>query len=553
MSAETLEGTAADDPLRQSSELYELLVLRVRDYAIFILDLQGNIITWNEGAELIKGYAPHEILGQHFSRFYSPEDVASGKPQEGLRVAGTAGRFEDQGWRVRKDGTKFFADVIITALRDASGQLRGYSKITRDITERRAKDARLLALAEELKRAEASQTAHLHQMRIKDEFLSHVSHELRSPLASIASFTSIIGDGLAGATNSKQDEYLAIVMKNVRQLQAMIEDLLEVTHAEKGDLALEPQQTYCAEAAQYSIETSRAVAEAKAIELSFDFDPWLPPVYADPVRLRQILTILLDNAIKFTPTGGSVALRISGFQGAGRFQLIEVEDNGCGMSPEFTERIFERMYQVPKEHQAGRRGLGLGLYIARQLALKMGGQIRVTSQPGRGSCFYVTMPVFSLEACLGSVLSLESNAVCTLFLFKISVQAGALNAEVTQEAARECRLLLKDCLRPEADALLPNICGQKRRGLFFVVCFSRLDSCDVVSGRMFAALRRSEELRQVGAHVSITHQALASASQAQSADDDRKARICAELQQHIDNACKGRENDGLQQEDSCRG
>ncbi len=433
-------------------------------------------------------------------------------------------RFDEDSRSVRKDGSRFPADAILMPLREARG--------------RRAAEARSLELTEELRRAEEAEVARWQQMQIRDEFLSHVSHELRSPLASISSFASILGDGLAGATNPKQDEYLAIILKNTRQLQAMIEDLLEVTHAETGESALEAQQTKSTEAIAYAVETMKDAAEAKRIQLSAELDPSLALVYADPLRLRQILTILLDNAIKFTPAGGSVRVRAAPDEDAEMMQRIEVEDTGCGLSPEFTEKIFERLYQVPRPHGQSRRGLGLGLYIARRLARQMGGWIWATSEPGNGSQFYVTIPLFSLEKQLAPVLTLEAAPACALLLFTVSVTAGGQGAQSGEEAANACRLLLKSCLRSETDILLPNLCPQKRSDLLFLVSFSRLDSTDVLSGRMRATLGRSEELRRMDARTSISYRVLGSTETFASAPGARKAQLCAEIRQTIAAACK---------------
>lgn len=535
----SLTADQAEETAEQNEELLQLLVRRVRDYAIMVLDTEGNIVTWNEGAEQIKGYRPEEIIGQHFSRFYSPEDRAQGKPQRELEVARRQGRFEDQGWRLRKDGSTFLANVNITALRDTRGKLRGYCKITRDITERRAAEKRLVELAEGLRRSEQSELARVEQLRLRDEFLSHVSHELRSPLASIHSFASIVADGLAGATNSKQDEYLAIILKNVKQLQAMIEDLLEVTHAQSGGLVLEPRRTRCEEAAAYTVEALKGAAEAREIKLSYEAANELPAVYADPTRLRQVMTILVDNAIKFTSPGGNVTVRICSFDADKNLQLVEVEDTGYGMSPQDTERIFDRLYQVPRRHRQGRRGLGLGLYIARELVIRMGGQIWVTSEPGVGSHFYFTVPVFSLEKLLAPVLALEPKPGHALLLFSIFIRSAH---GLSDEAIREGRKLLKEHLRPETDVLLPDVCPPEYCDILFAVCFSRVECVDVLTERMLASLGQCAEMGQLGARIGICYDVLTWADGAEPSGENRKKHICAEVQQCINDACaKGRD------------
>jgi hypothetical protein len=236
------------------------------------------------------------------------------------------------------------------------------------------------------------------QLQLRDQFLSHVSHELRSPLTSIYSFSSIIADGLAGETTPQQDEYLQIVLKNVKQLQAMVEDLLTVTQTQTGQLGVDPLQTSVADAVDYAIDTLSSGAAAKKITVRFEPVPHPQEAYADPTRLRQILTILLDNAIKFTPTGGTVEIHVHVAKENSAFLQVEVSDSGCGIGPKAIDHLFERLYQVSGTPEAGRNGLGLGLYIARELVTKLGGRIWVSSEPDRGSHFFFTVPVFAGES-----------------------------------------------------------------------------------------------------------------------------------------------------------
>jgi signal transduction histidine kinase len=241
------------------------------------------------------------------------------------------------------------------------------------------------------------------QLRLRDEFLSLVSHELRSPLASIHSFTTAVANGLAGETNPEQDDYLQIILRNVRQLQSMIEDLLDVTGAQTGKLSVALQPLSVDHAIVYAVETLKGVATEKEIALSFHPAAGLPQAYADAARVRQILTILLDNAVKFTPAGGVVSVQASVYKKDQRFLLVEVSDTGCGIRPEATTRIFEHLYQVTDPaigtavvpSRAARRGLGLGLHISRELVTRLGGKIWVTSEPQKGSHFFFTLPIFS--------------------------------------------------------------------------------------------------------------------------------------------------------------
>ena len=266
---------------------------------------------------------------------------------------------------------------------------RAHDELTRIAEEEHAAQ-----LAKEAERAAEVVRTSQEALQLKDEFLSNVSHELRSPLTSIYSFSSIIADGLAGATNQEQDEYLGIIQRNVRQLQSMIEDLLAVTAGRTGKLNIQQRELSLSEAILDAIHTVEANATAKGIKLSWFAAPNLPRAFADPVRVLQVLTILCDNAIKFTPSGGLVKVEAKVFEKTPGLLLVEVSDTGCGIKPEAAERIFEYLYQVTESSQAGRKGLGLGLHIAKELVTRQGGSIWVTSTPGTGSVFSFTVPIY---------------------------------------------------------------------------------------------------------------------------------------------------------------
>jgi signal transduction histidine kinase len=272
---------------------------------------------------------------------------------------------------IRRDGNRFPAVVSVTALRDAQGAIIGYLLIGTDNTARKKAEEALL----------------------KNEFLSHVSHELRSPLTAIKGFTTILLGGLAGELNKEQREYEQIVLKNIRQLQSMIDDLLEVTRLESGKLSVELESVSVSDAVTDTLNTLQGTARAKGVTVSCDLPPDLPSAHADQTRLRQILIILLDNAIKFSSDGGTVRIQARLLPEDPHFLLLEVSDTGCGISPEIADRIFERLYQG-SEAQGGRKGLGLGLYICKELVTRQGGRIRVTPRSPKGCIFSFTLPVF---------------------------------------------------------------------------------------------------------------------------------------------------------------
>lgn len=254
---------------------------------------------------------------------------------------------------------------------------------------------RLLADSENIRRQQQQlrEELVLHELQLKDEFMSHVSHELRSPLTAIHQFSTILMDDLAGPLGPEQKDAVRVILRNVGQLEAMIEDLLEITRMQTGKLAIEQQSVLPSEVVADAIDTTCGPAGLKRVRLLSEVEEDLPTAYADPVRTRQILINLISNAVKFTPADGTVTVRV-GFDNDPAFLRFEVEDTGCGLTPENTERIFERLYQVREAAHAGRKGLGLGLFICKELVNRQGGRIGVTSALGEGSTFSFTLPVF---------------------------------------------------------------------------------------------------------------------------------------------------------------
>jgi PAS domain S-box-containing protein len=358
------------------------MVASVRDYAIFMLDPGGHVASWNEGAERIKQYAPADILGRHFSTFYPPGDVAAGKPAMELRVATRDGRFEDEGWRVRKDGTLFWANVVITAVRDEAGELVGFAKVTRDLTERREAEERRLRDALRIAEAEAAS-------RAKSGFLTALSHELRTPLNAIGGYTDLLLLGIHGPVPDAQREALERIRISQRHLLLLITDMLDFGRIEAGRL------TYQLEAVPLApvMETVRAMIELQASARGIAME-WPPPepvvvATADRYRVEQILLNLMTNAIKYTEPGGRVAVRCGVVDG---LVALEVSDTGIGIPADQTEAIFEPFTQVGRSLANPLEGAGLGLPISRALARGMDGDLTVQSREGEGSVFVLTLP-----------------------------------------------------------------------------------------------------------------------------------------------------------------
>ncbi|HEX6748901.1 MAG TPA: PAS domain-containing sensor histidine kinase [Longimicrobium sp.] len=417
------EGFDPDSLDRQGSDgstmladLHRLLIESVRDYAIFALDKTGHILTWNPGAQRFKGYTADEIIGQHFSVFYPPEDIATRKPWWELEVAEEEGRFEDEGWRLRKDGTRFWANVVITALRGEGGELVGFAKVTRDLTERRAgelravEDARRLA-AEETGRVmaeeRATELAELNERlrvqaeeldqrkreaeeanRMKSEFLAAMSHELRTPLNAIGGYAELLAMGVHGPITPGQKSALERVQRNQQHLLGLINDILNFSRLEAGEVTYARDPVPLRESIAAAAQMVAVSAERKGVEMEVREGPGVAAL-ADGPKVEQILLNLLSNAIKFTESGGRITLE---HQAEGDRVRILVRDTGIGIPADQIDQVFEPFVQVGRSLTHPAEGTGLGLAISRELARAMGGDLTVRSEEGTGSVFTVTLP-----------------------------------------------------------------------------------------------------------------------------------------------------------------
>jgi PAS domain S-box-containing protein len=382
--ARTHKGTTPSIPQRRRQELEadrevdeaRILVDQVKDYAIFMLDAHGNVRTWNRGAERIKGYRADEIVGQHFSRFYPEEDVRAGKPDRELAVAAAEGRIEDEGIRVRKDGSTFWASVVITALRGPDGELRGFAKVTRDITDRlRAERDRLRA-------------ARLEEgTRARDEFLGIASHELKTPLTTLQLATELLlrSGEQQGAPPASVERRLRTMHRQTKRLGQLVQALIDVTQIAAGRLALHPEPVDLAAVVRETMVRWREALDRAECRLELRLPEHVTGFW-DRARLEQVIDNLVGNAVKFGP-GQPVEVDVTTEDERVR---LAVRDHGIGITPEDQRRLFERFERaVPATHYGG---FGLGLWIVRNIVQAHGGEIRVTSQPGRGSRFEVTLP-----------------------------------------------------------------------------------------------------------------------------------------------------------------
>jgi len=375
------ERRRAEETLRQSEERFRLLVQGVQDYAIFLLDPDGRIASWNEGAQRIKGYRAHEIIGRHFSAFYPAEDAAS-KPKRELEIAIRDGKYEEEGWRVRKDGSLFWASVLITAIHTEAGALLGFAKVTRDLTERRALQERAIGDARRIAEAEASS-------RTKSEFLTSMSHELRTPINATLGYAALMELGIGGQLGEEHAEYLGRMRRSQEHLLRIINDLLSYGRSAANKIEYEIAPLRVQEVVDAVLPLVAPQAQVKGIAVAHDACPGELVALADRQRFEQIVLNLLSNAVKFTPSDGRIRVDCWDADSA---VAISVTDSGPGIAIEHQDAIFEPFVQIGRSLNSGHEGTGLGLAISRDLARAMNGEVTVKSEMGHGATFTLTLP-----------------------------------------------------------------------------------------------------------------------------------------------------------------
>jgi PAS domain S-box-containing protein len=363
----------AHPPELVAEERFRQLVESVHDYALFMLDTLGHVVTWNPGAERLKGYRAGEIIGRHFSVFYPDDGRRDERCHGELVQAAREGRFEEEGWRVRADGSQFWANVVINAIRDANGQVIGFTKITRDLTDRkRADEERTARLA-----AEAAN-------RAKDEFLAILGHELRNPLAPIVTAVDI----LKHRSGERDARELEIIERQLQHVTRLVDDLLDVARIVQGKIEVRRESLDIGDVVTRAIEQARALLEHRGHRLTVELPRDPVHVEGDQARLVQVVGNLLVNSAKYTEPGGNIAIDVRDL--AGRV-AIEVRDDGIGIAPDLMPRVFDLFAQG--DHEAPARGLGLGLALVRRLVELHGGTVEAHSDgPRRGSTFVVDLP-----------------------------------------------------------------------------------------------------------------------------------------------------------------
>lgn len=359
--------------LAESEENFRLLVESVKDYAIFLLDEDGCIRSWNKGAEAIKQYRAEEVLGKHMSIFYTPEEKEAGRPQQLLAQALREGRVEDEGWRVRKDGTRFWADVVITPLRKESGALRGFAKVTRDLTDR-------MRIEEERVRRVKAEEA----VRLRDEFLAIASHELRTPLTALSlGLQHVLAR--AAALDPAVQKNVTRAARATERLKALVESLLDISRISSGRFVLRLERFDLREAVEHGVESLSPAADSAGTKivtaLASIEGTW------DRVRMEQVVMNLVGNSVKY---GAGTPIEVLLRREADR-AVLEVRDHGPGIPEADLHRVFGRFERAAPVRHYG--GLGLGLYVTNEVVGAHGGTITARNAPDGGAHVVIHLPL----------------------------------------------------------------------------------------------------------------------------------------------------------------
>jgi PAS domain S-box-containing protein len=434
------ERRAAQEAVRESERQFRLLVNGVRDHCLFMVDTNGVVINWNAGAERLTGYAAADAVGRHARFLRTEEEQASGAWERTMEQALQKGRMEVQGWRARKDGSHFWADVVLDAVRDDDGNLLSFAVIIRDISE------------------------HKRIEQLKNEFVSTVNHELRTPLTSIAGSLGLLAGGAGGQLPEGAARLISIAHANCQRLIRLINDMLDVEKIQSGKMNFEMTRLSLSDVARRSLDSLQGLsAHARVgIELSAEGPS---DIRGDSDRLMQVITNLVSNAVKFSPPDGCVHVAVVE---AGRLVRLQVRDDGPGIPDEFRARIFSKFSQADSSDTRQKGGTGLGLVIAKEIVDRHGGRLWFESDIGKGTTFYVDLPAIGpAVAAIGDAPSTAAVLICEddpdaaailgeiLQREGLTVEIAGSIAAVRAAVARPnaYRMLLLDLALPDGDGI----------------------------------------------------------------------------------------------------
>ncbi|HEX5735913.1 MAG TPA: ATP-binding protein [Blastocatellia bacterium] len=385
------ERKRAEAALIESEERFRLLVEGVSDYGIYMLDPQGYVVSWNAGAKNLKGYQPEEIIGSHYSCFFTEEDIAAGVPMRDLEEAVRQGRLELEGWRVRKDGSRFWSSSLVTTLRDEEGCIRGFSKVTRDTTERKQAEQFRREFSSRLERRVAERTAQLEAANRELEAFSYtVSHDLRAPLRHIDGFVQLLNKRERERLDPTSARYLRIIGEAANKMGQLIDELLELSRTGRIDM-----RVHRVELNALLDEVRRELAPTMTNrKIRWEISK-LPPVEGDSTLLKVVLINLLSNALKYTSPRREAYIGVGHRPGENGKVVIFVKDNGVGFNMKYVDKVFGVFQRLHRDEEF--EGTGIGLATVRRIIHRHGGQVWAESEEGRGATFFFSIMMARAE------------------------------------------------------------------------------------------------------------------------------------------------------------
>ena len=383
---------AADHPdncpamrAESDADVLRCMLDAVEDYAIYMLDPDGVVMTWNTGAERNKGYTAAEIIGRNYACFFTAQARARRRPERELAEARDSGCFREEGWRVRKDGSLFWAEIVLNAIRDDAGRLVGFAKVTRDLIERMMRERSLLDARLQAERASQA----------KSDFLATMSHELRTPLTAIAGALGILGTAMAESIPEKPLEVIRIAQRNSERLVMLINDILDFEKLVAGKMSFDLGTHGLAGLVEQSLDANAGYAAKFGVTFELAAPDRETQVRVDPNRFAQVMDNLLSNAAKFSPFEGRVEVTLGR---EGDTATVSVRDHGEGIPEPFRPRVFQKFEQAERSDARARGGTGLGLSIGKEIVDRMGGGLSFETATGEGTTFTISLPVAAGEA-----------------------------------------------------------------------------------------------------------------------------------------------------------